>query len=45
MFTQSKIESLQLTLKSLALYDGKIDGVVGPLTLSAIKMLEALMAG
>ncbi|EPD0171889.1 glycosyl hydrolase 108 family protein, partial [Klebsiella variicola] len=44
MFTQSKIESLQLTLKSLALYDGKIDGVVGPLTLSAIKMLEALMA-
>ncbi|MGK3227411.1 murein L,D-transpeptidase catalytic domain-containing protein [Enterobacter soli] len=44
MFTQNKIESLQLTLKSLALYDGKIDGVVGPLTLSAIKMLEALMA-
>ncbi|WP_262347950.1 peptidoglycan-binding domain-containing protein [Raoultella terrigena] len=44
MFTQNKIESLQLTLKSLELYEGKIDGVVGPLTLSAIKMLEALMA-
>ncbi|WP_024912158.1 murein L,D-transpeptidase catalytic domain-containing protein [Chania multitudinisentens] len=43
MFTQAKIESLQLTLKSLALYEGKIDGIVGPLTLAAIKKFEALV--
>lgn len=44
MFTQNKIESLQLALKSLDLYSGKIDGLIGPLTLSAIKKLEAFMA-
>ncbi|MGL5433992.1 MAG: glycosyl hydrolase 108 family protein, partial [Lachnospiraceae bacterium] len=43
MFTHNKIESLQLALKSLDLYSGKIDGLVGPLTLSAIKKLEAFM--
>lgn len=42
MFPENKIESLQLALKSLALYEGKIDGIVGPLTLAAIKRFEAL---
>ncbi|TCT19729.1 murein L,D-transpeptidase catalytic domain-containing protein [Thiobaca trueperi] len=42
MFPQNKIEPLQLALKSLELYEGKIDGIVGPLTLAAIKKFEAL---
>jgi hypothetical protein len=44
MFPKNKIEPLQLTLKSLELYEGKIDGIVGPLTLAAIKKFEALSA-
>lgn len=43
MFSKSKIESLQLALKSLELYNGDIDGIVGPVTLSATKKFEALM--
>jgi lysozyme family protein len=42
MFPKNKIEQLQLALKSLELYEGKIDGIVGPLTLSAINKFEAL---
>lgn len=42
MFPKSKIELLQLALTSLALYEGKIDGIAGPLTLSAIGKFEAL---
>ncbi|WP_434663556.1 murein L,D-transpeptidase catalytic domain-containing protein [Klebsiella sp. MISC125] len=43
MFTKSKIESLQLALKSLELYNGDIDGIVGPLTLAATQKFEAFM--
>ena len=42
MFPKNKIEQLQLALKSLELYEGKIDGIIGPLTLGAIKKFEAL---
>lgn len=42
MFPKNKIEPLQLALKSLELYEGKIDGIVGPRTLAAIKKFEAL---
>ncbi|MCP2004549.1 UNVERIFIED_ORG: lysozyme family protein [Buttiauxella agrestis ATCC 33320] len=43
MFAQNKIESLQLSLKSLELYEDKIDGIIGPNTIAAIKKLEALV--
>ena len=43
MFPKIKIEPLQLALKSLELYDGKIDGIVGPKTLAAINKFEALV--
>ena len=42
MFSKHKIEQLQLALKSLELYSGKIDGIVGPLTLLAINKFEAI---
>jgi len=42
MFPKNKIKSLQLALKSLGLYDGNIDGIVGPQTLAATSKLEAL---
>lgn len=42
MFSKNKIEALQLALKSLELYQGKIDGIVGPLTLAAMNRFEAL---
>jgi lysozyme family protein len=42
MFPRHKIELLQLALTSLDLYDGKIDGIIGPLTLGAMNKLEAL---
>jgi hypothetical protein len=42
MFQKSRIEPLQEALKSLGLYDGNIDGIVGPLTLGAIRKFEAL---
>lgn len=41
MFPQNKIEQLQLALKSLELYEGKIDGIVGSQTLAAINKFEA----
>lgn len=43
MFSQNKIEALQLALKALDLYDGKIDGLAGPLTLAAVQKFETLM--
>ncbi len=42
MFPKHKIELLQLALTSLDLYKGKIDGIVGPKTLSGINKFEAL---
>lgn len=42
MFPKRKIELLQLALTSLDFYAGKIDGIVGPLTLGAMKKVEAL---
>lgn len=43
MFSPNKIEALQLALKALDLYEGKIDGLVGPLTLAAVQKFETLM--
>lgn len=40
--TQSKLEKLQLALKSLGLYNGEIDGIVGPETLRGLSLVEAL---
>lgn len=42
MFPKEKIEQLQLALKSLDLYEGKIDGIIGPLTLAAVNKFQAL---
>ncbi len=42
MFSKNKIEQLQLALQSLELYEGKIDGIIGPQTLTAIHKFEAL---
>lgn len=43
MFQKNQIEQLQLALKSLGLYEGKIDGVVGAMTLAGINKFEALV--
>lgn len=44
MFPKRKVELLQLALTAFDFYRGKIDGIVGPLTLSAVKKVEALYA-
>ena len=40
MFPKNKIRPLQSALKELGLYLGKIDGVIGPLTIEALNKLE-----
>jgi len=44
MFTKEKIKQLQKALKGLELYNGNIDGIVGSLTLGAIRKFESLMS-
>ncbi|MFI2810854.1 murein L,D-transpeptidase catalytic domain-containing protein [Microbulbifer sp. JSM ZJ756] len=42
IFSKNNAGLLQLALKAMDLYEGKIDGIVGPLTLTAIQKVEAL---
>lgn len=41
MFPKDDVKPLQSALHQLGLYDGKIDGIVGPQTLAAINKFEA----
>lgn len=44
MFNSTDIRELQKTLHSMALYDGEIDGLVGPKTLNAIRLFDAFFS-